>query len=154
MKLDKNYQLVQDKNGNFAHKVGNRDDHFVLFCDPENMIYYRKYLNIDSFIRLEKIDDPELLKQYKERDMSVLTKIYTLLTFKDFCWNFSSVDASRRRSFPKQFLQNECSPYPCYVFQSALSKAFNENATITCSIDVSEFIKLKNGPNPAVIEMA
>ena len=62
MKLDKNYQLVQDKNGNFAHKVGNRDDHFVLFCDPENMIYYRKYLNIDSFIRLEKIDDPELLK--------------------------------------------------------------------------------------------
>jgi hypothetical protein len=80
------------------------------------MIYYRKYLNIDSFIRLERIDDPELLKAYKERDMSILTKIYTLLTFKEFSWNFASVDASRRRTFPKQFLQNECSPYPCYVF--------------------------------------
>ena len=45
----------------------------------------------------------------------------------------------RRRPFPIEFLHNEVSPYPCYVFQSSLSKAFDKTATIKTEVNISEF---------------
>lgn len=71
--------------------------------------------------------------------MKVLHKIRALLILSEFSWNFKDADDYRRRPFPLKFLQNECSPFPCYVFQSALSKAFDSENAINSEIDVSEF---------------
>jgi hypothetical protein len=62
-----------------------------------------------------------------------------LLIQENFSWNFHNSDLYRRRIFSKQFLQNEASPYPCYVFQSPLSKAFDRDFQIEAEIDLSEF---------------
>ena len=32
-------------------------DYYVLFLDPESLIYYRKIIGRDDFIRLEPMDD-------------------------------------------------------------------------------------------------
>ena len=37
-------------------------------------------------------------------------------------------------------MQNEISPYPCYVFQSPLSKAFNSNKFIEAEVDITKFV--------------
>jgi hypothetical protein len=36
-------------------------------------------------------------------------------------------------------LQNEASDYPCYVFNSELSKAFNRMGDIDTFVDLTEF---------------
>jgi predicted nucleotide-binding protein (sugar kinase/HSP70/actin superfamily) len=57
-----------------------------------------------------------------------------------FSWNFrGEADLYRRRHFPRQFLQNEASDYPCYVFNSELSKAFNRMGDIDTVVDLSEY---------------
>lgn len=71
-----------------------------------------------------------------------------MLLLPGFSWNFKGeADLYRRRPFPRNFLQNEASDYPCYVFQSELSKAFNNQADIKTIVDLLEFekeIKLVN----------
>ena len=37
-------------------------------------------------------------------------------------------------------MQNEISPYPCYVFQSPLSKAFNSLKYIEAEVDITKFV--------------
>ena len=59
---------------------------------------------------------------------------------ENFSWNFNEADAYKRRIFPKSFLQNESSQYPCYVFQSPLSKAFNSYTHIDAEVEISEFV--------------
>lgn len=112
-------------------------------------------MNIDNFIRVERIEDPVLLSEYRRRDKTILAKIYNLITFDNFCWNFNSVDHARRRPFPKEFLHNECSQYPCFVFQSPLPKSFNKIPTIVCEIKVNKFVPKidKNGQKVEFLEM-
>ena len=71
-----------------------------------------------------------------------------MLLLPKFSWTFvGEAESYRRRPFPLNFLQNECSNYPCYVFSSELSKAFNQEAELPTEVDLSEFksiIKQKN----------
>ena len=70
-----------------------------------------------------------------------------LLDLPHFHWDFREAEFYRRRNFPVKFLQNECSKYPCYVFQSPLSKAFNTKKYIEAEIDIS---KLAPGASPVI----
>ena len=69
-----------------------------------------------------------------------IKSIKKLLDLKNFYWDFREADFYRRRQFPAKFLQNECSPYPCYVFESPLSKAFNGDKYISARVDISKFV--------------
>jgi hypothetical protein len=67
-------------------------------------------------------------------------KFANYLILENFSWNFKGeADLYRRRHFPRQFLQNEASDYPCYVFNSELSKAFNRMGDIDTVVDLTEF---------------
>ena len=69
-----------------------------------------------------------------------LYKIRKLLVLPNFSWNFKAeADLYRRRPFQKKFLQNESSDYPCYVFDSELSKAFNHKGEIETVVDLIEY---------------
>lgn len=62
------------------------------------------------------------------------------MVLTNFSWNFKGeADLYRRRPFPRPFLQNEASDFPCYVFQSELSKAFNRKGDILTMIDLLEY---------------
>ena len=111
-------------------------DYFVVFLDPESLIYYRMYLLNPTFIRIEPVTD-EIVKK---RDAMTIKSIKKLLDLKDFYWDFREADYYRRRQFPISFLQNECSPYPCYVFDSPLSKAFNSEKYIKAHVDITKFV--------------
>ena len=111
----------------------------MVFLDPESLIYYRMYLNNPSFIKIEHYIDPNTAKHdplYK-RDQRAIKNIRLLLDLPNFYWNLEGADFYRRRQFPAKFLQNECSKYPCYVFQSPLSKAFNEHKYIKADVDIT-----------------
>ena len=45
----------------------------------------------------------------------------------------------RRRPFPIEFAQPEASDYPSYVFESELSKAFNQKGEISAAVDLMEY---------------
>lgn len=111
------FQIVQDHVGNFARIVGDSQEYFVVFVDPESLLHYRVYLNNPGFLRIEPIPEefPQKSK-IEERNKQVLYKIRKLLIQENFLWNFHEADFYRRRTFPKEFLTNEASPYPCYVF--------------------------------------
>ena len=136
-----NHTIVQSQSNNLEALVTKSEDHFVLFLDPESRLYYRHYFNTQfQGIKVELLDEEPLLKaQLEERNKLVLYKLRKLLLLEKFSWNFKEADVYRRREFPLKFLQNECAPYPCYVFQSALSKAFDSDANIMAEIDLSEF---------------
>ena len=70
------------------------------------------YPNNPSFIKIEQVDDEGV----KKRDNITIKNIKKLLSLPKFYWDFRDADHYRRRHFPVQFLQNEYSPYPCYVF--------------------------------------
>lgn len=96
------------------------------------------YLNNPSFLRIEPIpEDFPLKAKIEERNKQVLYKMRMLLSQENFLWNFHDSDYYRRRTFPKEFLTNEASPYPCYVFQSPLSRAFDSYCDIEAVIDLS-----------------
>jgi len=110
-----------------------------VFLDPDSFLYYRVYLNNPSFIKIEPV--PEKMKDWtRDRDRNILYRIRKLLMAENFSWNFKEADLYKRRTFPKSFLQNECSSYPCYVFQSPLSKAFNSYTHIKAEVEISEFV--------------
>ena len=94
------------------------------------------YLNKPSFIRIEPVTDDIV----KKRDVMTIKNIKKLLDLKNFYWDFREADYYRRRQFPTAFLQNECSPYPCYVFDSPLSKAFNSKKYIEALVDITKFV--------------
>ena len=85
--------LVRDPNGNFSQQIGNSQDYFVVFLDPESEIYYRMYLNNPSFIQLEQMTDPQVQK----RNKITLRNIKSLLDLPGFHWDFREADFYRRR---------------------------------------------------------
>jgi hypothetical protein len=93
-------------------------DQFIVFLDPDSRIYYRYYVHPKvRHIKVEEIEETDDLRQRLEtRNMHVLYKIRYLLILPNFSWNLKEAESYRRRPFPIKFLQNECSPYPCYVF--------------------------------------
>lgn len=81
-----------------------------------------------------------LKKQIKGRNQKVLEEMFKMMVLPRFMWIFmGEADSYRRRPFPLKFLQYECSDYPCYVFTSELSKAFNSISFIETEIDLSEY---------------
>ena len=68
-------------------------DYFVVFLDPESLIYYRMYLLNPTFIRIEPVTD-EIVKK---RDAMTIKSIKKLLDLKDFYWDFREADYYRRR---------------------------------------------------------
>ena len=75
-----------------------------------------------------------------KRNIEELVKMTKMLVLPNFSWTFmGEADSYRRRPFPLKFLNYECSDYPCYVFTSELSKAFDKIADIRCIVDLSEF---------------
>lgn len=78
-------------------------------------------------------------QDYEAKNRRKLGILRKQLNLENFSWNFKEADLYRRRPFPIEFLHNEISKYPCYVFQSSLSKAYNKIATITIEVDISEF---------------
>jgi hypothetical protein len=116
---------------NMNNMVPYKQGYYVLFIDPESFIYYRKDLRRDDYITIEPFIDESLKKRFFHENQINLYKIRKLLVLDGFSWNFKGeADLYRRRPFPRQFLQNEASDYPCYVFQSELSKAFNHKGDI------------------------
>lgn len=112
----------------------------MLFLDPESFIYYRKDLLRDDYIMFEPFADEALKRQFFHENQIHLYKIRKLLVLEGFSWNFKGeADLYRRRPFPRQFLQYEASNYPCYVFQSELSKAFNHKGEIETIVDLLEY---------------
>lgn len=85
--------LVRDNNGNFSQQIGNSPDYFVVFLDPESLIYYRMYLNNPSFIRIEPVTD----LQVRKRDEVTIRNIKGLLDLSNFYWDFRDTDFYRRR---------------------------------------------------------
>jgi len=79
-----------------------------------------------------------------------------MLLLPKFSWTFvGEADSYRRRPFPLKFLQYECSDFPCYVFTSELSKAFNDVGEIQTIVDLSEYaekiaLRDKNNTGPYV----
>lgn len=70
--------------------------------------------------------------------------MFQMLVLKDFSWTFmDEADQYRRRPFPLNFLQYECSNYPIYAFTSELSKAFNHVGEIETEVDLSEHDLIK-----------
>ena len=86
------HQLIQDNNGNFSQIVGNSTDYFVVFLDPDSLLYYRVYLNNPSFIKIEPIHDEKLGTWARNRDKTILYKIRKLLMAENFSWNFNEAD--------------------------------------------------------------
>ena len=82
--------------------------------------------------------------------MKTLYEMTKMLVLEGFSWVFmGEAETYRRRPFPLKFLHNECSDYPCYVFTSELSKAFNHIADIEVIVNLTEFkdqIKVKGEP--------
>lgn len=135
--------------------------------DPESQIYYRNIIGRDDFIRIEPLEDQmqfmmmhdmkdsegsmnnsmlyeeqrdALKEEFYERNIREFGKITQLLVLPNFSWTFvGEADSYRRRPFPLKFLQYECSDYPCYVFTSELSKAFNSIGDIQTEVDLSEY---------------
>ena len=61
-----------------------------------------------------------------------------MLVLPNFSYIFAGeADSYRRRPFPLKFLQYECSDFPCYVFESELSKAFDDIGVIETEVDLS-----------------
>lgn len=111
------FQLVQDPDGNFARQIEQAADPFLLFVDPESLLYYRVHLKDASYLRIEPVPDEFPGKSaLEERNKRTLYKMRKLLIQEHFLWNFHEADFYRRRRFPTEFLTNEASPYPCYVF--------------------------------------
>jgi phosphatidylinositol-4,5-bisphosphate 3-kinase len=72
--------------------------------------------------------------------MKTLYEMTKMLILPEFSWTFvGEADSFRRRPFPLKFLQYECSDFPCYVFESELSKAFNDIGIIQTEVDLSEY---------------
>ena len=120
----------------------------MLFVDPEfyikddqiYFIYYRKDLRRDDYIVFEPFVDEELRKKFSKDNEKHLYKIRKLLVIEGFSWYFKGeADLQRRRPFPVKFLQNEVSDYPCYVFNSELSKAFNHKGEIYTTVHLLEY---------------
>jgi len=90
-----------------------------------------------------KNDKDELRREFDLRNIQTLVKITKMLLLDGFSWTFiGEADSYRRRPFPLKFLQHECSDYPCYVFTSELSKAFNHVGDIPIEVDLSEYATL------------
>ena len=116
-----------------------------MFLDPEDLKYYRLYPNNPTFIRIEPIDENPMIsrkdkKAIEKRNKVTIRNIRKLLDLPYFYWDFREAEYYRRRQFNVKFLQNECSPYPCYVFQSPLSKAFNGEKYISALVDISSLV--------------
>ncbi|CDW85366.1 phosphatidylinositol 3-and 4-kinase family protein [Stylonychia lemnae] len=130
-------EYTQNLNSNHSQSLWG---YYVLFLDPENFIYYRKDPRRDDYIVLEPIVDEHFKEKFLHANKIHLYKIRKLLVLEGFSWNFKGeADMYRRRPFPRQFLQNEASDYPCYVFQSELSKAFNNKGEIDTVVDLLEY---------------
>lgn len=102
----------------------------------EDFGYSSQQEKADSKAKSEKklIDDIE----YQNR--LALYKAVKPLRLDGFKWQFKGeADLYRRRPFPKSFLQPEASAYPCYLFNSELSKAFNSRGEIAVEVDIAEF---------------
>jgi hypothetical protein len=83
-------------------------------------------------------------REIKLKNLKTLEEMFQMLVLKDFRWTFmDEADQYRRRPFPLKFLQFECSDYPCYVFTSELSKAFNNIGEIMTEVDLSEHYSLR-----------
>lgn len=66
--------------------------------------------------------------------------IYQLTLLRNFYWNNKGeMNAYWRRVLPRYLITWEASEYPCYVFQSDLSKAFNAINFITVNVNLSEY---------------
>lgn len=91
-----NHVLVRDSNGNFSQQIGNCPDYFVVFLDPDSLIYYRMYLNNATFIKIEPVPE-EKDNKVKKRDDVTIRNIRRLLDLKDFHWDFREAEAYRRR---------------------------------------------------------
>ena len=65
----------------------------------------------------EPFTDEKAKNEFFKANQLHLYKIRKLLVLDGFSWNFKGeADLYRRRHFPRKFLHNESSDYPCYVF--------------------------------------
>lgn len=65
---------------------------------------------------MEQIGSPELKRHAQKVNYEAWREITKQLYIDDFWWDFKEADYFKRRLFPSQFLQNQRSEYPCYVF--------------------------------------
>ena len=85
-------------------------------------------------------DLESLRQEFFKASQLHLYKIRKLLVLEGFSWIFKGeADLYRRRHFSRRFLQNEASDYPCYVFESELSKAFNHQGDFETIVDLIEY---------------
>ena len=67
--------------------------------------------------------------------------IKNLIKLEGFIWlaNKGESDKYRRRKLPQYLISRELSDYPCYIFQSELSKAFNSISHISLRVNLMEY---------------
>jgi phosphatidylinositol-4,5-bisphosphate 3-kinase catalytic subunit alpha/beta/delta len=97
--------------------------------------------------------EPNIFKEgeeeFKEKIKIHRVIIKNLTKIDGFVWlsNKGEADQYRRRKLPQYLIAREVSNFPCYIFQSELSKAFNSISHITLKVNLMEYqqvIKTKN----------
>ena len=107
--------------------------------DPETKKHYRLNLEKDFFY-ISQIENTAVKKSVDEKIKIHYNIIKNLTWINTFVWYYKGeADQYRRRWFPQYLLAREASDYPCYVYQSELSKAFNRLSKIKLLVDISEY---------------
>jgi phosphatidylinositol-4,5-bisphosphate 3-kinase catalytic subunit alpha/beta/delta len=90
--------------------------------------------------------EPVNLKEGEEEEFKEKIKIHrviinNLTKIDGFVWlsNKGEADQYRRRKLPQYLIAREVSNFPCYIFQSELSKAFNSISHITLKVNLMEY---------------
>jgi hypothetical protein len=89
--------------------------------------------------------EPNIFKEgeeeFKEKIENHRDIINDLTKIDGFVWlsNKGEADQYRRRKLPQYLIAQEVSGFPCYIFQSELSKAFNSISHITLKVNLMEY---------------
>jgi hypothetical protein len=92
-------------------------------------------------IIIEPNIDKELESDIRDKNKKHKQIIKNLTKIDGFVWlsNKGEADKYRRRKLPQYLISREVSDYPCYIFQSELSKAFNKISHITLRVNLMEY---------------
>ncbi|CAI2363985.1 unnamed protein product [Moneuplotes crassus] len=143
----------------------------VVCVDPISCLHYRLSMSTNNLIIEPHIEikfpkdndkekDIELVKEREKKMREECEKeikdkiqkhrniIRNLIKLEGFIWlsNKGEADKYRRRKLPQYLLTRELSDYPCYIFQSELSKAFNSIPHINLRVNLMKYddkIKMK-----------
>lgn len=119
----------------------------MICVDPVSLLHYRLCMSTNNII-IEPNIDKKIEEDIRDKNKKHKQIIKNLTKIDGFVWlsNKGEADKYRRRKLPQYLVSREVSDYPCYIFQSELSKAFNKISHITLRVNLMEYrplIKIK-----------